>query len=134
VEIIPILLFIAPSWLVATLFYWLSMRPHLNSAELATLNKNLDKVGQYWSNCESGFAILSDGAVAVDLSKAQRQFWVMTAFLSLMSLLGTLLLIAMFMSGQPRLERNTFASRLARDPDMGADEILALIQELKTTI
>jgi hypothetical protein len=137
-EAIPILVFIAPSWIVAALFYWLSMRPHQQSPAMAVLNTNLHKSGLYWSNSERNFKEAGPGAAAEaaahDTAKARRQFWIMTTLLSLMSLLGMFLLMAIFMSGLPRLERNTFASRLATDPNLSAAEVTGLVEELKALI
>src|SRR5262249_35240362 len=121
-------------WLVAVLYYWLSMRPHLNSPELVVLNGNLKKVGMYWSNCDSTFEDWTEGCVIFDINRAKRNFWLMTTFLSVLSVLGTLLLIAMFMTGQPRLERNAFQSRLAREPGLSVDEVRALVEEIKSFI
>lgn len=133
-EAIPILLFIAPSWLVAVLYYWLSMRPHLLSPEMQVLNGNLAKIGLYWSNSDGSFRELSEGAVERDAEQARRHFWTMTTLLSLLSLVGMLLLIAIFMSGHPRLERNTFNSALAKDPALPAGEVSKLVEEIKSFI
>ena len=133
-EAVPILLFIAPSWLVASLYYWLSMRPHLASTEMGILNRNLGKVGLFWSNSDGTFRDLSEGAIARDSERARRHFWMMTALLSLLSILGTIMLVFAFMTGYARLERNTFESRLAKDPDLAPDEVLKIVQEIKSFV
>jgi hypothetical protein len=133
-EAIPILLFIAPSWLVACLYYWLSMRPHLSSEKMALLNQNLSKVGLYWSNCYGDFHTLGENSVARDMRRARRNFWLMTGFLSLLSILGMLLLIALFMSGHPRRERNAFASALVSDPSLSPEQVSEAVREIQALI
>jgi len=130
-ELIVILIFIAPSWAFAFLYLMFGIRPHLNSAELATLNLNLAKIGQYWSNNDGDFRPLSDGAIAADREKLIRTFLIMTALLSLLSLIGMLLLIALFVSGRPRLEMNTFKTDLVKRSDLSAAQVKDLVEELR---
>lgn len=134
VEAIPILLFIAPSWIVAGLYYRFSMRPHFRSQEMVILNQNLKKIGLFWSNCDGTFRELGANAIAHDLRRAQRNFWMMTALLSLLSVLGTFILVAIAMSGHPRLERNTFASELVKDPNLSPEQVKETVAELQSLI
>lgn len=65
-EAIPVLLFIAPTWVFAAFYYYTSLRKHLLSPQMATLNENLAKVGLYWSNSEAS-VLATDANLTSDL-------------------------------------------------------------------
>lgn len=133
-EIIPILIFIVPSWLVIFGYYFGSLRPQLRSVELAHLNHNLQKVGLFWSMCNSDFEELSNDRVWLDHQRAVRHFWFVASFLSLMSLPGTLLLIAILGLGKSRLAHNIFKSRLTKDLDITPLEVRTIVEDIKAGI
>ena len=131
-ELLLILIFVAPSWIFALFYYQFALRRHLRSPELDLLNANLGKVGLYWSNSDGDFRELQPQAIEDDRKKALRTFLLMTGFLSFLSVVGMLLLILIFISGRPRLEMNTFASELVKNADLPPDQIQALIRELRS--
>jgi hypothetical protein len=131
IELVLVLAFVAPSWLAAAFYYRYGICPHLRSQELKILNINLAKTGQFWSNSDSNFKMLSEGAYEHDIQHMYRSFLIMTALLSLLSVVGMFLLILIFISGRPRLERNVFASDLVRSENLNVAQVQGLIAEAR---
>src|SRR5437879_5458870 len=100
-EAILVIAFIAPSWIAAFLYLQFGVRPHLRSPELRILNSNLQKVGKYWSNSDGNFKAYHEGALEDDHKRMYRSFLIMTALLSILSIVGMFLLILLFISGRP---------------------------------
>ncbi len=134
IEVALIALFVAPSWIFAFLYLHFGIYRHIRSPEMALLNQNLSKVGMFWSESAGDFRLLNEGSAELDREKMYRTFFIMTAFLSLLSFIGMLLLILIFVSGRPRLERNAFNSELARNRELTPAEVQALVNELRSFV
>jgi hypothetical protein len=133
-ELFLIIAFIAPSWIFALLYYRFGILKTLKSPQLVVLNGNLAKIDLYWSTSDGTFKVLSEAAVEADRAHMVKTFFMMTAFMSLLSVLGMFLLILIFVSGRPRLERNTFESSLVRNGDLNATDVQLQVDELKSLI
>lgn len=134
IEAVLVLTFIAPSWIFALYYWYFAARPRLRSESLKTLNFNLAKVGMFWSNADGNFRPLGPESVARDGQRMLRSFLIMTSLLSVFSIVGMILLILIFVSGHPRLERNTFASALTQQTDLTAEQVSQIVAELQSTI
>jgi len=133
-EVVPVLLFLGPCWLLAGLFYFFGMRPHLRSARLGILNGNLKTIGKFWSNSTGAIVDLSEDAIERDREKYIRSFLIFTAVLSLFSVLGMILLGLIFMTSRSRLEIQIFNSRLVSEPDLSAERIHQTLEEVRALV
>lgn len=116
---------------VAINFNW--TRKKLQSRKLKTLNSNLEKIGQFWSNSQGNFATLTAESIQADAKKTQRVNLLM-AFLGLWSVIGFLLLLvvvaSVHMLARSRKEIATFQSALAEDPTLARAQVEVLVREL----
>jgi hypothetical protein len=121
------------SAIVTRFGYYLTYKK-LTSQSLSNLNTNLKKIHLFWSNSSSDFTPLTEGAVEADAKKALRTS-LLVGFLGVASVVGFILLFLVVISvhflARSRKERATFRSALTDDTSLSAQEVEALVQDLR---
>lgn len=105
----------------------------LKSKSLKVVNANLAKVGMFWSMNADNFETLKEGAIELDGQRLVRST-LMLACLSLLSIFGFLLLLALTVSMRIlRTNRKTkalFLSPLAKQPNLDESAVRELVSEI----
>jgi hypothetical protein len=99
------------------------------SPQFKTLNKNLEKVGLFWSLSSEAFLPRAEKSSEVDVRKALRSY-LLIGCLGIFSVIGLLLLIAVSLSMHLLVNRTAervFASELAKNPDLDVQATQELV-------
>jgi hypothetical protein len=104
----------------------------LRSESLSHINRNLKKIGMFWSVSSEDFSSLLESSIEKDASSALRST-LMLGILGLGSALGFVLLfvitLTMRLLKTNRRGRAVFHSALAKDPNLAPEQVQQLFQE-----
>jgi hypothetical protein len=104
----------------------------LRSESLAQINHNLKKIGKFWSVSSEDFSSLLESSIDKDARSALRST-LMLGIIGLGSAPGFVLLLVITLTMRlvktNRRGRAVFHSALAKDPNLGPEEVQQLFQD-----